>query len=33
MLTRKKKEAIIADNWNKLKELSVCRNDSNYENK
>ena len=31
--TRKKKEAIIANNWNKLKELSVCRNDSNHKNK
>ncbi|MBD3750822.1 MAG: GIY-YIG nuclease family protein [Sphingobacteriales bacterium] len=31
--TRKKKEAIIANNWNKLKELSICRNDSNYKNR
>ncbi|TKB98604.1 GIY-YIG nuclease family protein [Pedobacter cryophilus] len=31
--TRKKKEAIIADNWEKLKELSVCRNASHFENK
>lgn len=26
--SRKKKEAIIDDNWDKLKELSICKNDS-----
>jgi putative endonuclease len=34
--SRKKKEAIINDNWEKLKELSVCQNKShsdNFENK
>lgn len=31
--TRKKKEAIIEDNWKKLKELAVCKNQSNYHNK
>ena len=31
--TRKRKEAIIADNWEKLKELSICRNSSHFENK
>ena len=31
--TRKKKEAIIVGNWEKLKELSICRNESNSENK
>jgi putative endonuclease len=31
--TRKKKEAIIANNWDKLKELSVCKNSSNFENR
>ena len=31
--TRKKKEAIIEGNWFKLKELSLCRNNSNYNNK
>ena len=31
--TRKKKEAIIADNWEKLKELSICKNESNHKNK
>jgi putative endonuclease len=31
--TRKKKEAIITGEWNKLKELSVCKNESNYKNK
>lgn len=31
--TRRKKEAIIAGDWNKLKELSICSNDSNYKNR
>ncbi|MBU2266749.1 MAG: GIY-YIG nuclease family protein [Bacteroidetes bacterium] len=31
--SRKKKEAIISDNWDKLKELSVCKNESNHKNK
>jgi putative endonuclease len=31
--SRKKKEAIINDNWEKLKELAVCKNISNSENK
>jgi putative endonuclease len=31
--TRKKKEAIIEGNWHKLKELSFCKNNSNYNNK
>ena len=31
--TRKKKEAIIDGNWHKLKELSLCRNNCNYNNK
>ncbi|PIF47127.1 putative endonuclease [Chryseobacterium sp. 52] len=34
--SRKKKEAIINENWEKLKELSVCQNKShsdNFENK
>jgi putative endonuclease len=31
--TRKKKEAIIAGNWWKLKELSFCKNDSHFENR
>ena len=30
--SRKKKEAIINDNWDKLKELSICRNDSHADN-
>lgn len=30
--SRKKKEAIIEGNWFKLKELSVCGNDSHYKN-
>lgn len=29
--SRKKKEAIINDNWEKLKELSKCRNESSSE--
>ncbi|MDF3078654.1 MAG: hypothetical protein K0S09_2543 [Sphingobacteriaceae bacterium] len=31
--SRKKKEAIINDNWEKLKELSVCMNDTHHSNK
>ena len=30
--SRKKKEAIINDNWEDLKELSICRNDSSHLN-
>jgi putative endonuclease len=30
--SRKKKEAIIERNWDKLKELSVCGNDSHHKN-
>ncbi|WP_316771456.1 GIY-YIG nuclease family protein [Pedobacter frigiditerrae] len=30
--SRKKKEAIINDNWEKLKELSICKNETNYKN-
>lgn len=30
--SRKKKEAIINDNWDKLKELSVCQNSSHFSN-
>ena len=30
--SRKKKQALIEDNWEKLKELSVCQNDSHYSN-
>lgn len=30
--SRKKKEAIINDNWDRLKELSICRNDSHSDN-
>ena len=30
--SRKKKEAIINDNWEKLKELSICQNNSHSEN-
>lgn len=30
--SRKKKEAIINDNWVKLKQLSICQNESNAEN-
>lgn len=29
---RKKKEAIIADEWERLKDLSVCMNDSHHKN-
>ncbi|HET8828427.1 MAG TPA: GIY-YIG nuclease family protein [Pelobium sp.] len=30
---RKKKEAIILGEWNKLKELAICRNESSHKNK
>ncbi len=30
--SRKKKEAVIHDNWEKLKELSVCQNQSHSDN-
>lgn len=30
--SRKKKEAIIAGEWNKLPELSECMNESHYKN-
>ena len=30
--SRKKKEAIINDNWEKLKELSICKNNSHSDN-
>ena len=30
--SRKKKEALIEKNWDKLKELSICRNDSHFSN-
>ena len=30
--TRKKKEALIEENWEKLKKLSVCKNKTFYEN-
>lgn len=30
--SRKKKEAIINDNWESLKELSFCKNESNFRN-
>ncbi|MRX48646.1 GIY-YIG nuclease family protein [Pedobacter puniceum] len=30
--TRKKKEAIIENNWMKLKELAACKNESNANN-
>lgn len=28
--TRKKKEALIENNWDKLKDLSVCKNESSH---
>jgi putative endonuclease len=31
--SRKKKEAIINDNWEDLKELSICRNETSHLNK
>jgi len=30
--SRKKKEAIIDQNWDKLKELSICKNESSHKN-
>jgi putative endonuclease len=30
--SRKKKEAIINDNWDKLKELSICKNITSHTN-
>ncbi|MDX9694312.1 MAG: GIY-YIG nuclease family protein [Bacteroidales bacterium] len=30
--TRKKKEAIIDDNWEKLKELAECKNETTHKN-
>ena len=30
--SRKKKEAIINDNWEKLKELSICNNETSHKN-
>ncbi|MBL0047416.1 MAG: GIY-YIG nuclease family protein [Bacteroidetes bacterium] len=30
--SRKKKDALIANNWDKLKELSVCKNETSYMN-
>ncbi|WP_317126462.1 hypothetical protein [Pedobacter frigiditerrae] len=30
--TRKKKEAIINDNWEKLKDLSICKNNTSHKN-
>ncbi len=30
--SRKKKEALIARNWDKLKELAKCRNETSHEN-
>ncbi len=30
--SRKKKEALIEKNWDKLKEYSVCHNDSHFSN-
>jgi putative endonuclease len=31
--TRRKKEALINGEWNKLKEYSICQNETNYLNK
>jgi putative endonuclease len=31
--TRAKKEALIEKNWNRLKELAVCKNATNHKNK
>jgi putative endonuclease len=28
--TRKKKEALIENNWNKIKELAICKNSTSY---
>ena len=30
--TRKKKEALIAENWDKLKELAECKNKTSHKN-
>lgn len=30
--SRKKKEAIINNNWDKLKELSICKNNTSHNN-
>jgi putative endonuclease len=30
--SRKKKEALIQENWNKIKELSECNNESSHKN-
>ena len=30
--SRRKKEAIINENWEKLKELSICKNETNHKN-
>ncbi len=30
--SRKKKEALIADNWDKIKELAVCKNETSHLN-
>jgi putative endonuclease len=30
--TRKKKEALIAERWNDLKELSICKNETSHMN-
>ncbi len=31
--TRKKKEALIRENWEQLKKFAACRNDSSHENR
>lgn len=31
--SRAKKEALINENWDKLKELSFCKNETHYKNK
>jgi putative endonuclease len=31
--SRKKKEALIKGNWDKLKELSICKNETSHKNK
>lgn len=30
--SRKKKEALIMENWNKIKELSECKNETSHKN-
>ena len=30
--SRKKKEALIEDNWDKIKELAICKNKTHYKN-